>query len=75
MFDFYKSRKNKIHKFKHKVSIFSDKGPILLKTVTSSEELIQALRLRYQLFHREMLGQNREIWSSRNRIVVGETWL
>mgnify|MGYP001323178162 CR=1 FL=1 len=60
MFEFYQLRSNKIHKFKPKVQIQSDKGPFVLKTVSTSQELIEALRLRYQVFHREMLGKTRE---------------
>jgi putative hemolysin len=57
MFDFYKLRQNKIHKFKPKVEILNDKGPFILKTVSTPEELTEALRLRYQVFHREMIGK------------------
>lgn len=57
MFDFLRIRQNKIHKFKPKVEIYSDKGPFVLKTVTDTEELIDALKLRYQVFHREMIGK------------------
>lgn len=60
MLQFYRLRSNKIHKFKPKISIVSDRGPFLLKTVTTSEELIEALKLRYEVFHREMLGKTRE---------------
>lgn len=60
MFDFVKLHRHKIHKFRPKISLQSDKGPFILKTITSSEELIEALRLRYQVFHREMLGKTRE---------------
>lgn len=59
MFEFVKLRKHKIHQFKPKVHIFSDKGPFILKTVSSADELIEALRLRYQVFHRELLGKLR----------------
>lgn len=59
MFDYVKLRRNKIYKFKPKVKIHSDKGPFLLKTVSESDELIEALRLRYQVFHREMLGKTK----------------
>lgn len=59
MFEFYRLRSNNIHKFKPKISLSSDKGPFLLKTVSSSEELIQALRLRYEVFHHEMIGKNK----------------
>lgn len=60
MIEFYRLRSHKIHKFKPKVSIASDKGPFLIKTVTTADELIEALRLRYQVFHREMLGKTKE---------------
>ena len=60
MLEFYRLRSHRIHKFKPKIHLVSDKGPFLLKTITSSEELIEALRLRYQVFHREMLGKTRE---------------
>jgi putative hemolysin len=59
MFEFVKLRKHKIHQFKPKVHIFSDKGPFILKTVETADELIEALRLRYQVFHRELLGKFR----------------
>ncbi len=59
MFEFYKIRQNKIHKFQPKVEIYNDKGPFILKTVTTPEELKEALRLRYQVFHREMIGKTK----------------
>lgn len=59
MLDYVKLRRNKIYKFRPKVKIHSDKGPFLLKTVSTSDELIEALRLRYQVFHREMLGKSK----------------
>jgi len=59
MFEFYKIRQNKIHKFQPKIEIYNDKGPFILKTVTTSEELKEALRLRYQVFHREMIGKTK----------------
>ncbi len=59
MFDFIQIRKNRVHKFQPKVEIRSEKGPYILKTVTTSEELIEALRLRYQVFHREMIGKTK----------------
>lgn len=59
MFDYMKMRKNKVHKFRSKIEIYNDKGPFILKTVTDSEELIEALRLRYQVFHREMIGKTK----------------
>ncbi|MFN7729427.1 MAG: GNAT family N-acetyltransferase [Bdellovibrio sp.] len=60
MLEFYRLRSHRIHKFKPKIHLVSDKGPFLLKTISSSDELIEALRLRYQVFHREMLGKTRE---------------
>lgn len=59
MLEFYQLRKNKVHKFKPKVEIFSERGNFILKTVTENEELVQALRLRYQVFHREMIGKSK----------------
>lgn len=59
MFDFYSLRKNKVHRFQPKIQIFSEKGSYILKTVADSEELIQALQLRYQVFHREMIGKKK----------------
>ncbi len=54
---FYQLRLNKIHKFKSKIDINSDVGPFVIKTVTNTEELREALSLRYQVFHHEMLGK------------------
>jgi putative hemolysin len=59
MFDFYKIRKNKVHKFRQKVNIHLDKGQYVLKTITTVDELIEALKLRYQVFHREMIGKSK----------------
>jgi len=59
MFDFYQIRKNRVHRFRPKITIESEKGPFVLKTVTDPEELIQALRLRYQVFHIEMIGKTK----------------
>jgi putative hemolysin len=59
--EFYQLRKNKVHKFKPKVEIFSERGNFILKTVTETDELIQALRLRYQVFHREMIGKTKPV--------------
>ncbi|MNJ93335.1 hypothetical protein D3C87_110140 [compost metagenome] len=57
---YYQLRLNRIHKFKPKVEIHAEVGPFLLKTVSNSEELREALALRYQVFHREMIGKSRE---------------
>lgn len=60
MLDFIRLRKNRVHKFKPKVEILSDRGPFVLKTVSHPDELMEALRLRYEVFHREMIGKTRE---------------
>lgn len=57
---FYQLRLNKIHKFKAKVDIYMEVGPFILKTVSSVDELKEALELRYQIFHREMIGRGNE---------------
>lgn len=59
MFDFYTLRKNRVHRFQPKIKVFSEKGPYLLKTVETSRELVEALKLRYQIFHREMIGKKK----------------
>ncbi len=59
MFEFVKLHRNKIHKFRPKVQYELDKGPFIIKTITETDELIEALRLRYQIFHREFLGKSR----------------
>jgi putative hemolysin len=56
----YQMRLNRIDKFKPKNEVYSEVGPFLVKTVSSVEELKEALRLRYQVFHREMLGKTKE---------------
>lgn len=47
---------DKIYRFRPKIEIQTEVGSFILKTVTDTEELIQALKLRYQVFHREMKG-------------------
>ncbi|WP_415062414.1 GNAT family N-acetyltransferase [Bdellovibrio sp.] len=54
---FYQLRLNRIHKFKAKVELRTEVGPFEIKTVTDAEELKEALTLRYDVFHREMLGK------------------
>ncbi|MBV2167538.1 MAG: GNAT family N-acetyltransferase, partial [Bdellovibrio sp.] len=54
---FYQLRLNRIHKFKAKVELRTEVGPFEIKTVTDAEELKEALALRYDVFHREMLGK------------------
>ncbi len=55
----YQLRLNRIHKFRPKVEIKTEVGPFLLKTVTSVDELKEALKLRYQVFHCEMIGKTK----------------
>lgn len=54
---FYQLRTHKLHKFKSKVNINVEVGPFILKTVTDTEELREALSLRWEVFHSEMLGK------------------
>lgn len=56
----YQMRLNRINKFKPKIEVYSEVGPFLVKTVSNVEELKEALALRYQVFHREMIGKNKE---------------
>jgi len=56
----YQLRLNRIGKFKPKIEVYSEVGPFLVKTVSTVEELKQALQLRYQIFHREMIGKGKE---------------
>lgn len=55
----YQLRMNRIHKFRPKVEIQTELGPFLIKTITNMTELKEALALRYQVFHREMIGKKR----------------
>ena len=59
MLEYLKLRKNRVHRFQPKVEIESERGPFVLKTVSNSQELRQALELRYQVFHREMIGKTK----------------
>ncbi|WII72190.1 GNAT family N-acyltransferase [Bdellovibrio sp. 22V] len=54
---FYQLRLNRIHKFRAKIELHSEVGPFIMKTVTDAEELKEALALRYEVFHKEMLGK------------------
>jgi Putative hemolysin len=51
---------NGLHRFEPKVRLNIEIGPFILKTATSIEELKEALLLRYQVFHREMIGKTKE---------------
>lgn len=61
MFDYFKMMKNQVHRFQPKVEISCTVGSYDLKTITTSEELIEALKLRYQVFHREMIGKTKSL--------------
>lgn len=54
---FYQLRLNRIHKFRAKIEIHNEVGPFEMKTVTDVSELKEALALRYEVFHREMMGK------------------
>lgn len=56
----YQLRLNRINQFKPKIEVHSEVGPFLVKTVSSVQELKAALELRYQVFHREMIGKTKE---------------
>jgi putative hemolysin len=57
----YQMRLNKIHKFKPKVEISSEVGPYILKTISTVEEMKEALKLRFEVFHREMIGKTQAV--------------
>lgn len=56
MTNLLKIRSHNIHRFRPKVELQFEVGPYILKTITDSEELVQALRLRYEVFHEEFIG-------------------
>jgi len=57
----YQLRLNRINQFKPKIEVYSEVGPFLVKTVSNAQELKTALELRYQVFHREMIGKKKPI--------------
>ncbi len=57
----YQMRQNRIKHFKPKIEVYSEVGPFLVKTVSTVEELKEALHLRYQVFHREMIGKSKVV--------------
>src|SRR5690606_25984688 len=57
----YQMRLNRIHKFKPKVEISSEVGPYILKTISTVEEMKEALKLRFEVFHREMIGKTQTV--------------
>ncbi|WP_413576713.1 GNAT family N-acetyltransferase [Bdellovibrio sp. HCB290] len=54
---FYQLRTHGLHKFKSKINLNVEVGPFILKTVDTTEELREALSLRWEVFHTEMLGK------------------
>lgn len=54
---YYALKKNRVHRFESKVEIFHEVGPYQLKTVSDSNELKAALKLRYEVFQHELAGQ------------------
>ncbi|RYZ83635.1 MAG: GNAT family N-acetyltransferase [Proteobacteria bacterium] len=55
----YQMRMNRINKFRPKIEVHTEVGPYLLKTASNGTELKEALELRYQVFHREMIGKSK----------------
>ncbi len=53
----YQVRSNNLHNFKPKIEICAEVSSFQIKTVTTLEELKEALELRYDVFHKEMLGK------------------
>jgi putative hemolysin len=49
-------RWNKVHRFKAKIEMQTEMGPYIIKTATSSEELIEGFKLRHQVFKNEFCG-------------------
>lgn len=56
---YYQMRSNRIHRFKPKVEIEVVVGPYAIKTVSDVSELKEALALRFNVFHKEMIGTRR----------------
>lgn len=57
VFDYYNLRQHKVHRFQPKIEIENEVGPFIYRTVRNPDELIMALRLRYEVFHHEMIGK------------------
>jgi len=55
----YHMRVNKVSNFKPKIKIEKRIGNFVYKTVSNNIELRAALELRYDVFHREMLGKTK----------------
>lgn len=55
----FQLRINRMHKFKPKIEVYTEVGSFILKTAISGAELKEALELRYQVFHREMIGKSK----------------
>lgn len=57
----YQIRVNKLHKFRAKIQINTEVGSFRIKTVESVQELREAFMLRYEVFHREMIGKTAKL--------------
>lgn len=55
--DNYIKRNQQYNQFISKVDLYIDCGPYLIKTAGTRAEILAAFRLRYHVFHREMLGK------------------
>jgi len=55
----YHMRVNKVSKFKPKIQIENKIGNFVYKTVSTTTELRAALELRYDVFHREVIGKTK----------------
>lgn len=53
----YQVRSNNLHNFKPKIEINVEVGYFQIKSVSNIEELKQALELRFEVFHKEMMGK------------------
>lgn len=53
----YQMTRNKMYSFRPKIQIEKKIGHYVFKTVDSLNELKSALELRYQVFHRELIGK------------------
>lgn len=54
---FYQLRAFGLHRFQTKIEIYGEVGPFIYKTVSDGDELKEALALRWEVFHHEMIGK------------------
>jgi len=59
MINFLQMKYHRVDKFAVKVPLQSERGQFIVKTISDPEELIQAFRLRYEVFHHEMIGKKK----------------